>query len=70
MPLQQKQLTRDKVWEMLSFIPADDREDWIKIGMALKSEFGDSGFSLFEEWSKSSVKYDSNAVKSVWRSFR
>ena len=71
MPLRNHQrLTRDEAWEMLRFIPAHDRGDWIKVGMALKSEFGDSGFPLFEQWSQSAENYDQQAVKAVWRSFK
>jgi hypothetical protein len=32
----------------LSFIPANDREIWLKCGMAIKSELGENGF---DEWS-------------------
>jgi len=60
----------DEVWQMLHYIPAHDREIWIKIGMALKSELGDGGFSLFDEWSKSAENYDHKSVISVWRSFK
>ncbi len=61
---------RDDVWQMLEYIPAFERGTWIKIGMALKSRFGHSGYSLFDEWSKRSDNYDSRAVSSVWRSFK
>ena len=55
---------------MLQYIPAHDREDWIKVGMALKSEFSDAGFSLFDEWSKTADNYDLQSAKAVWRSFK
>jgi len=38
--------------------------------MALKSELGDGGYSLFDEWSKSADNYDYKSVKAVWRSFK
>ena len=65
-----QQINADVIWQMLSHIPARDRETWITIGMALKSDFGDSGYSLFDEWSKAADNYDSRAVSSVWRSFK
>ena len=34
----------ETIEQALSFIPAHDRDIWIKCGMALKSEFGDAGF--------------------------
>ena len=42
--------TRDEVWQMLTYIPAHDRDTWIKAGMALESYFNDGGFSLFDDW--------------------
>ena len=63
-------LNVDKAWQMLQCIPSHDRDIWIKIGMAIKSEFGDAGFSLFDEWSKTAHNYDSKAVTSVWKSFK
>ena len=54
---------------LLTYIPADDRETWISVGMALKSEFGDSAYPLFDQWSESSEKYDSRTSKHVWQSF-
>jgi len=55
---------------MLQYIPSHDRDTWISIGMALKSELGDAGFPLFDEWSKSADSYKSKSVISVWRSFK
>jgi putative DNA primase/helicase len=54
----------------LGFIPANDRELWVRIGMALKSELGDAGFPLFEEWSAGASNFNAKAVKSSWRSFK
>ncbi len=65
-----QQIDKDVSWQMLQFIPAHDRDTWITVGMALKSELGDSGFSLFDEWSKGADNYNSKSVISVWRSFR
>lgn len=54
----------------LTFIPADDRELWIRIGMAIKSEFGDAGFSIFDYWSSTSDNYNEKSTRDVWRSFK
>jgi phage/plasmid primase-like uncharacterized protein len=56
-------------WEMLNCIPAEDRDQWIMVGMSIKSEHGDAGFSLFDAWSKSASNYNTRDVKAVWRSF-
>ncbi len=57
---------------MLSWIPADcDRTQWIKIGGALRHEFGDVGFDLFDEWSQRSAdQYDARDTLSAWRSLK
>ena len=70
MPALEHQIDRDVIWQMLSHIPAFDRDAWIKIGMALKAEFGEKGFSLFDEWSKQADNYEPKSVTSVWRSFK
>ena len=56
--------------EALQFIPAHDRDIWVKMGMAIKSELGDEGYSIWETWSARGESYDSKAAKSVWQSIR
>lgn len=63
-------VTMDAARAALALIPADDRDLWLRIGMALKSEFGDSGLELFETWSEGAANFDVKAVKSVWKSFK
>lgn len=55
---------------MLCFIPADDREVWLRVGAALKHELGDAGFPLWDAWSRSSAKYCPKAARATWRSFK
>jgi len=53
----------------LYFVPADiDRDDWIKIGAALKSE-GDY-FELFNQWSSNADNYKAKDCQNQWRSFK
>lgn len=55
----------------LAAIPADERELWLRVGMALHSELpGDDGFELFEQWSQRGKTYDARAVRDTWRSFK
>lgn len=54
----------------LQYITADDYDLWIKIGMALKSEFGADGFSLWDKWSQTGDKYDHREMKAKFRSFK
>jgi hypothetical protein len=70
MPLHNHEsLTLDEAWSMLSVIDAHDRENWLKIGMALKSEFSDSAFRLFDDWSQTADNYNAADALSVWKSF-
>ncbi len=43
----------EEVKRMLSFISPDDREDWMRVGMALKNE--GYSFDLWDTWSQGSV---------------
>jgi phage/plasmid primase-like uncharacterized protein len=53
----------------LACIPADlQRDEWARIGAALKSELGDAGFDLFDTWSQKGESYNAAAVRSTWRS--
>jgi len=58
--------------DALSYIPADcDRTQWIKIGGALRHEFGGVGFDLFDAWSQGSAdQYDPRGTLSAWRSLK
>jgi hypothetical protein len=55
--------------QVLQVVPANDRAIWIKIGMALKAEFGDQAFTLFDEWSASAQNYEAKAAVAAWKSF-
>ena len=63
------QLSLTEVWEMLNCIPAEDREVWLRVGMALKSEYGDAALSLYNDWSSTAHNYKESSVNEVWRSF-
>ena len=36
--------------DALRTVPADDHDDWIKIGLILKGEFGDESFPIWHTW--------------------
>lgn len=58
------------IQEALTFVPADDRDLWLRIGMAVKSELGDDGFDIFNTWSTGAAAYDAKDAKAVWKSFK
>ena len=43
---------------ILSSINYDDRQTWFDVGSVLKTELGESGLEVWNEWSKKSDKYD------------
>jgi putative DNA primase/helicase len=62
--------TADTIRSALAFIPPIDRELWLRVGMALKSELGEEGFPLFDEWSQADESYDAKKIRCEWRSFK
>lgn len=56
--------------EALGYVPARDRETWVRMGMAVKAELGDPGFELWNEWSQADESYREPDARAVWRGFR
>ncbi|PFX11142.1 hypothetical protein AWC38_SpisGene25346 [Stylophora pistillata] len=58
----------------LEHIPADiDYHSWIEVGQVLKTELGESGFYLWDQWSQRGQKYAKNDPKQLkrhWTSFK
>jgi hypothetical protein len=61
-------VTTDEAFTMLTYIPADDRDLWVKLGGVLKDEFGDDGFGIWDAWSTTSDSYREKDALAVWRS--
>jgi len=55
--------------EVLEFIPADDYETWVRVGMILKGEFNDNAYDLWNQWSSRSDSYDPEIMFNKWASF-
>jgi putative DNA primase/helicase len=60
----------DRIGSALRFVPAYDRETWLRMGMAIKSGLGDSGFILWDGWSQQAESYKSGDARDVWRSIK
>lgn len=59
-----------EVRSALRHIQAEDYDDWIRVGIILKRCFGDAGFTLWEEWSRTSAKYSGeDDCHESWDSF-
>ena len=63
-------LSFDELRLALTHIPADDREVWVNIGNAVKTEYGDDGFFAWDEWSQGGDSYNAKDAQSVWRSLK
>lgn len=61
----------DDVRTVLQFVdPTCTREDWVKVGDAIKGEFGDNGFDEWDRWSQGGDNYSPHAAKTTWRSLK
>lgn len=65
------QCTLDDVRTALGFVhDVEVRDTWIEMGMAIKAEFGDTGFEVWDDWSQQADNYDPRAARSSWKSFK
>lgn len=55
--------------QALSFIPSDDRDIWVRCGMAIKAELGNAGFDIWDGWSAANDKYQARDAAIAWKSF-
>lgn len=60
----------DELRDALTTIPSDDRELWVKLGLALKSLRNGKGLALWMEWSAKSKKFHKADAQRVWGTFR
>ena len=65
-----KAIALQDVSELLSRIPSEDTNTCLKIGSALKNEFGDRGFDLFLQFCSKADNFEANWVKATWRSVK
>lgn len=71
MPLTTAELRR--IAAALQVIPADDREVWLNVGMALKSTCaGEQAFELWDGWSQTTKRgnYSEQDQRTTWRSLK
>ncbi len=60
-----------QVERMMAAIDPDtlSYEDWVKVGMSLKSCMGDDGLQIWDEWSSSGERRKEGECSSRWKSF-
>lgn len=57
----------DQLLDKLQYIPADSYDQWLLVGMALRHE--GYGWEVWDEWSRSSPKYQEGVCERKWNSF-
>jgi putative DNA primase/helicase len=60
----------DRVRAALSFLSPDVRSTWVNQGRAIKDEFGDAGFDLWDDWGSSGNGYTASSSAKTWKSFK
>lgn len=64
------QCTLDDVIKALQFIDSDcPRDEWVQIGMAIKSEFAEA-YDVFDQWSQGADCYKPSDCKHTWKSIK
>jgi Primase C terminal 2 (PriCT-2)/AAA domain/Toprim domain len=62
--------TLSEVSEALKEISPDIvRDEWVEVGMALQSEFGDAAYEVWDQWSQGGETYNQKDAKTTWNSF-
>lgn len=54
----------------LSYVHSDDRDTWVRMGAALKDEYGDDALQIWLNWSEGSDTFSEKSALAVWRSFK
>jgi len=59
----------EKIRDALTYLSPDlPREEWARIGMAIKDGLNEDGFDLFDEWSHGGKSYNRNDTRDTWKS--
>ena len=54
----------------LSHLSPQSRAVWVRQAMAIKSEFGDDGFEIWDQWSSLDESYRAIDARDVWKSVK
>ena len=59
-----------RIRDALQFIDPNDRDTWVQMGMAIKSEVADAGLDLWEAWSLQAESFNVKDARDVWKSIK
>lgn len=60
----------ERISNALNFINPTDRDIWVTMGMAIKSELGEGGLDTWLDWSKAGASFNAKDAQDVWKSIR
>nr|WP_288851883.1 phage/plasmid primase, P4 family [uncultured Acidovorax sp.] len=60
----------ERVRAALSHLSPETRAVWVRQAMAIKSEFGEDGFEIWDRWSSHSEAYRAIDARDVWKSVK
>jgi putative DNA primase/helicase len=63
-------LTLDQAADALACIPPDDRSVWVSMAMALKQEYGQASYAVWDAWSACAKSYNRKHALAVWKSIK
>jgi len=62
--------TLDEVADALCYVHADKRDIWIRMGCAIKNEFGEAGFDVWDQWSAGDEGYNKKQIRADWKAIK
>ncbi len=62
------ELNEQDIADALQWIDPTDRDTWLRMAMAIKSELSDAGFDIWDTWSRQSGEYKERDARHVWKS--
>ncbi len=66
---QHAEITLGDAERMLSFVAGvHDRDVWVKMAYALRQQFGDDAFDIWDQWSARAENYNPKRAAEVWKS--
>jgi len=68
-PAGEPQTPEPELKAALRRLSSDNYDDWVKVGMALKDWNPEAGFVVWEEWSRTSPKFEAGVCFDKWKSF-
>lgn len=70
MAMNHSECTLSDISSALQYLDCKDTEIWLRAGMAIRKEFGESGFDIWNDWSKGDQRYKPKDALNKWKSFK